>query len=323
MTITAAIREAWKAQQENRAADLPPIGYWEREHYTGGTWYKLDRHQSAAVLEIVERESLLRAAGAKTIEFPDEWRPAADDGTLHDGGVTVKPHRLTAILPVSTFLLEHGGDDGPSNDEIAADLGELLGLRETLGFHRGNGENGEPVGIWNTPSVVTLPTVEGLDGIAKAAHDLRRRCVESRGPRPLGAWTAFFGHGTLTDLEPRCDLRRLVINDDDLSGTIDGWLNFRVSTEIRDGDVVVGDPSAAVVATARVLRFTVAQGPDVVERYPMWKNPQGQTPQEDPDWFEERTRGQVFVKAVLEHDLAVVAPEAFARATVTIPAWTA
>jgi HK97 family phage major capsid protein len=118
------------------------------------------------------------------------------------------PHNLTALVPVSNYLLNDPDVAGGGVDEIVRnDMTEVMALREDLAFLRGTGGSGEPVGFRNMSGTTLNPLgAVPANGFQPTLPQLRRmlavfRTMNAMNLRPV--W--FFNPAFLTYLEGLTD----------------------------------------------------------------------------------------------------------------------
>jgi HK97 family phage major capsid protein len=118
------------------------------------------------------------------------------------------PHNLTALVPVSNYLLNDPNVAGGGVDEIVRnDMIVVMALREDLAFLRGTGASGEPTGFRNMAGITLNPLgAPATNGFQPTLPQLRRMLAVFRTQNAVNlAPVWFFNPAFLSYLEGLTD----------------------------------------------------------------------------------------------------------------------
>ena len=172
------------------------------------------------LLGLLRAQAVVRQAGPRTVPFNKQMNQTsistgataqytAESAVIAASGMTfaesvlLTPKNLTALVPVSNYLL---ADADGADSVIRDDMIEVMALREDLAFLRGPGTGGEPRGFTNIVGITSDPITVPTNGFQPTISELRRiKAVlrnQNSGATRL-AW--FFAPQFLTYLETLTD----------------------------------------------------------------------------------------------------------------------
>lgn len=290
------------------------------------------------VLGLLRGTAVVRAAGPRTVQFGRLMNQTAISSgasayyTAENAAIPkseqtfsetplLTPHNLTAMVPVSNYLLNDPNVAGGGVDEIVRnDLVVVMALREDLAFLRGTGSSGEPTGLRNL-SGITLNPIQAppANGFQPTLPQLRKMLAVFRTLNAVNlnpVW--FFNPAFLTYLEGLTDtLGRFLVDtslltyDDNaqLGGTNPGGLmsgrflgarffasnqipaNLTQGTASNATDLTLVNVSELIIGINQELEIDLSSEASY-------------TPDGGTTWISSFQNNQTLFRTVLRHDIA-------------------
>lgn len=200
------------------ASDTEKKALAESTASAGG--YLVPQEWMPDILGLIRAQAIVRQAGPRIIPFskamnqtsislPAQASYIAENAAIvpseqtFDEAPLLTPKNLTALVPVSNYLLE---DAAEAEEIVRADLAEVLALKEDISFLQGDGSGGSPVGFKNMSSITNMTGAGFLNlpatGVAFNDEHARRMIAEFRRLNVRTPRLAFFFNpAVLTQLE--------------------------------------------------------------------------------------------------------------------------
>jgi HK97 family phage major capsid protein len=235
----------------------------------------------------------------------------AENAVISPSGMTfneaplLTPHNLTALVPVSNYLLN---DAAAAEGIVRDDLAVVMGLREDLAFIQGVGTGGEPLGLRNISGITLNPLTVATNGIAVNLVNMRQIKNTVRSMNAVGArWAWFFNPAlvshleTLTDSFGRflADTSILSYDEPNHSGTLDGVpfftsnqipINLTTGTSTNTTYLMLVNMSETIVGASQDLTLDVSSEASY-------------TTDGGTTWVSTFQNNQTLFRAVMRHDI--------------------
>lgn len=317
MYLSDGEKEFMRQQLQRKAAQIPLA---EMTDAAGG--YLVPQEWMDDILGLLRASAVVRLAGPRIIPFNKQMNQTsivtggsagytAESSRITPTGmefgeaVLLTPKNLTALVPISNYLLaDAAGADAIVRQEIVT----LIALAEDFYFLRGTGSpSSVPKGLRSivgaTTDVITVPT----NGFQPSIADLRKIRAQFRNLNAGAVRLAWFFHTaflayleTLTDSDGRflLDSALLTLNDDGISGTLDGT-PFYMSNQIPINLTKGSSTNATDLMLVNMEECIVGMNQDLelaVSTEAAWTS-DGST------WNSAFQQNQTVFRAVIRHDI--------------------
>jgi len=213
------------------------------------------------------------SSGGTAYYFAENTEMTTSEPTFAEVAI-LTPKNMGVLVPVSNFLL---ADAAQAESIVREDMAEVMALREDLAFLRGTGTL-QPLGFLNMVSITEDPIYDSTsgNGIEPTLPELRRMKAVFRSQNAGAIRPAWFAHPdfltyleTLTDADGKflADSSLLKINDDQISGTLDGVpiytttqnpMNLTIGTSADCMDLFIVNMAEAIVGINMELQLDVS-----------------------------------------------------------------